>query len=85
MLRVTADGLGAANSVRLQFTVYKRLVENQLCPVIPDLCLPPALDLALHRLEIALNPDHAHGQRVDQSWGFYCALANTGVNALGTM
>ena len=51
---------------RFQFTLHKGCVENHLGPVIRDLSLPPAFDLALHRLEITLNPIYTHGQGVNQ-------------------
>ena len=40
--------------------------EYRISGVVPDLCLPPRLNLALQRLEVPLNPVHADRERVNQ-------------------
>jgi len=51
---------------RLQLSFNKSRVEDQLRSGIGDLRLTPALDLALHRLEVPLNPVHSDRERIDQ-------------------
>jgi hypothetical protein len=40
--------------------------KSNWCPLIRDLCLPPAFHLALHGLEVSLDPVHAHGKSINQ-------------------
>jgi hypothetical protein len=40
--------------------------EDQLGPLIGDLCLPPVFDLELHRFEVPLDPVHSDGKSINQ-------------------
>jgi hypothetical protein len=51
---------------RLQLSFNKSRVEDQLRSGIGDLRLTSALDLALHRLEVPLNPVHSDRECIDQ-------------------
>ena len=62
----TADGPRAAGFGRVQLAIDEGCVEDQLSPLIGDLCLPPVFDLALHRLEVPLDPVHSDSKSVNQ-------------------
>jgi hypothetical protein len=50
----------------IQLFFDKGTVKDQFRLLVGDLCLPPRLDLAPHRLEIPLNAIYANRERVDQ-------------------
>ncbi len=57
-------GQQALGSVQLALNECR--VEDQLRAGIGDLRLTPALDLALHRLEIPLDAVHSNGKGIDK-------------------
>ena len=65
-LEVEPVDLGQEASRRFELAIHKRRVEDQLRLGIADLSLAPALDLALHGLEVPLNPVHADRERINQ-------------------
>ena len=54
----------ALRCVELPF--YKGTVKDQFRLLVGDLCLPPALDLTPHGLEISLDAIYSNRERVDQ-------------------
>ena len=46
--------------------VDERIVKDQLCALVSDLRLPPRLNPALQRLEVALNPVRADRECINQ-------------------
>ncbi len=64
--RSTAGGLRAEAPGSVQGAVDERIVEDQFCALVGDLCLPPELHLAPQRFKVPLNPVYADGKRVDQ-------------------
>ena len=65
-LKVQAMDLWQKGPGRFQFAIYERPVENQLCLLVADLGLLPALHLQSHRLKASLNPVDANCKCVDQ-------------------
>ena len=57
---------GQQTSGRVQLAIDECGIEDQLGPLIGELCLPPVFDLALHGLEVPLDPVHSDGKSVNQ-------------------
>ena len=51
---------------RVQLAVDECGIEDQLGPLIGELCLSPVFDLALHGLEVSLDAVHTNCQGVDE-------------------
>jgi len=58
------SGQEALRGVR--FGVHECRVEDQLGALVGDLCLTALLDLALHRLKVALDAIDSNRERIDQ-------------------
>jgi hypothetical protein len=58
--------IGQQTPGRFQLAVDECGIEDQLSPLIGDLCLPPVFDLALHGFEVSLDPVHSDGKSVNQ-------------------
>jgi hypothetical protein len=78
-LEIQPVDFGQQTSGCFQFSLHKRFIKDPFGPIIRDLGLPPTLNLALHRLEVPLDPIHANRQSIDQ----VKALAVLGVNTPG--
>ena len=49
-----------------KFAINESRIEDQFCPIIRDLGLPPTVYLALHRLKVPLDPVHTDRQGVNE-------------------
>jgi hypothetical protein len=52
---------------RFQLAVDERGIEDQLCPFVTDLRLPPNFDLALHGFEVSLDSVQAYRERIGEA------------------
>ena len=59
--------LGPAEFSALQLAVNERGIEDQLCPFVTDLRLPPDFDLALHGFEVSLDSVQAYRKRIGEA------------------
>jgi hypothetical protein len=50
----------------VQFAIDECGVENQFLPLVGDLRLPPVFYLAVHRLEVPLDPINTHCKRINE-------------------
>ena len=58
--------LGQQTPGHVQLAIDECGIEDELGPLIGDLCLPPMFDLSLHRFEVPLNPVHTDGKGIHQ-------------------
>jgi hypothetical protein len=58
--------VGQQTPGRFQLAVDECDIEDQLCALIGELCLPPVFDLALHGFEVPPDPVHSEGKSVNQ-------------------
>ena len=58
--------LGQQAPGSFQLAVDECGIEDQLGPLIGELCLSPVFDLALHGLEVSLDAVHTNCQGVDE-------------------
>jgi hypothetical protein len=65
-LKIQPVDLGQQTSRRVQLAIDECHIEDQLCPFVGDLCLPPGFDLVLHRFEVSPDPIHCDRKGVNQ-------------------
>jgi hypothetical protein len=65
-LEVQPVDLGQQTPGRVQLAIDKGRIEDQLGPLIGDLRLPPAFDLALHRFEVPLDSVDSDGKSINE-------------------
>src|SRR5579864_629712 len=58
--------LGQQTPGRVQLAVDECGIEDQLGPLIGELCLPPVFDLALNGFEVPLDSVHSDGKSINQ-------------------
>ena len=59
--------VGQQTPGRFQLAVDECDIEDQLCALIGELCLPPVFDLALHGFEVSLDSVQAYRERIGEA------------------